>query len=49
VTVLYYGIEIWFHSHLAFDLKRRIRAVHYRAMRLIYEVKSGTQPSMGNP
>jgi len=35
-SVLYYGIEIWYHPHLAFDLKRRVRAAHYRAMRLVY-------------
>jgi len=33
---LYYGAEVWFHRHLAFHLKRKIRTAHYRALRLVY-------------
>lgn len=35
-SILNYGLEIWFHPRLSFHLKRRIRGLHYRAMRLIY-------------
>jgi len=35
-SVLYYGIEIWFHRGLGFHLKRKIRSAHYRVLRLIF-------------
>jgi hypothetical protein len=35
-SVLYYGMEIWFHKHLMFHLKQKVRAAHYRALRLIH-------------
>lgn len=35
-SVLYYGIEVWFHRHLPFHLKQKIRSAHYRALRVIY-------------
>jgi hypothetical protein len=35
-SVLYYGIEVWFHRGLGFNLKRKIRSAHYRALRVIY-------------
>jgi len=35
-SVLLYGIEVWFHQHLAFHLKRRVRSIHYKAIRLVY-------------
>jgi len=35
-SVLLYGIEVWFHQHLAFHLKRRVRSIHYKVMRLVY-------------
>jgi hypothetical protein len=40
-SMLYYGIEVWFHKHLSFHLKQKIRACHYRALRLLY----GSDPS----
>ena len=33
---LYYGLEVWFHRGLGFHLKKKIRAAHYRALRLIF-------------
>jgi len=33
---MHYGIEVWFHPQLGFELKRRVRALHYKAMRVIY-------------
>jgi hypothetical protein len=35
-SVLYYGLEVWFHRNLPFKLKQRLRSAHYRALRLIY-------------
>ncbi len=35
-SVLYYGAEVWFHRHLSFHLKQKIRSAHYRALRLIH-------------
>ncbi len=35
-SVLYYGLEVWFHRHLRFDLKQKIRSAHYRALRVIH-------------
>lgn len=35
-SVLYYGIEVWFHRQLPFHLKQKIRSAHYRALRVIY-------------
>jgi hypothetical protein len=35
-SVLYYGCETWYHRHLSFHLKQRVRSCHYRALRLIY-------------
>ncbi len=35
-SVLYYGMEVWYHRHLSFKLKKRIRSAHYRALRLLY-------------
>jgi hypothetical protein len=32
-SILYYGIEIWYHRHLSFELKQKIRSAHYRALR----------------
>jgi len=34
--VLFYALEVWYHQHLGFHLKRRVRSVHYKAMRLVY-------------
>jgi len=35
-SVLFYGCEIWLHKHLSFYLKRKVRSVHYKALRIIY-------------
>jgi len=35
-SVLNYGMEIWFHHNLGFHHKRRIRALHYKALRTVY-------------
>jgi len=35
-SLLNYGLEVWYHPRLKFHLKRRIRALHYKAMRTIY-------------
>jgi hypothetical protein len=35
-SVLYYGIEVWYHRHLSSKLKNRVRSAHYRALRLLY-------------
>ena len=42
-SVLYYGLEVWFHRHLAFHLKQKIRSAHYRALRLVHGDKSREQ------
>jgi hypothetical protein len=34
-SILFYGCEIWFHKHLSFHLKQKIKSGHYRALRLI--------------
>ena len=39
-SVLYYGLEVWFHRHLPFNLKQKIRSAHYRALRVIYGDRS---------
>jgi len=44
-SVLYYGAEIWYHRHLAFHLKQKIRAAHYRALRLVFG-KNNTRDSL---
>ena len=33
---LYYGLEVWYHRHLSFHLKQKIRSAHYRALRVIH-------------
>ena len=35
-SILYYGIEVWYHRGLSFHLKHKIKSAHYRAMRVIY-------------
>jgi len=35
-SVFNYGMEVWYHGNLGFHNKRRVRALHYRALRLIY-------------
>ena len=35
-SVLYYASEAWFHRHLGFHLKQKIRSAHYRALRTIF-------------
>ncbi len=35
-SVLYYGLEVWFHRHLAYHLRQKVFSAHYRALRLIY-------------
>jgi len=35
-SVLMYGCGVWFHRHLFFHLKQRVRASQYRALRLVY-------------
>ncbi len=42
-SVLYYGLEVWFHRHLAFHLKQKVRSAHYRALRLIHGDKPRDQ------
>lgn len=45
-SVLYYGIELWYHRNLAFHLKQKIRSAHYRALRLIHGEKTRDQLDM---
>ncbi len=33
---LYYGVEVWYHCHLSFHSKQKIRTAHYRGLKLIY-------------
>lgn len=35
-SVMNYGMEVWFHPALAFHHKRKIRALHYKALRLVF-------------
>jgi len=35
-SVLMYGSEVWYHKHLSFNLKQRIRSTHYKALRITY-------------
>ncbi len=43
-SVLYYGLEVWFHRNLSFKLKQRLRSAHYRALRLVFgKEKSRTE------
>jgi len=35
-SVLFYGCEVWYHKHLSFFLKQRVRSAHYRALRLVF-------------
>jgi len=35
-SVLFYGNEVWFHKHLSFLNKQKIRSVYYKALRVIF-------------
>ncbi len=35
-SILYYAIQVWYHKHLAFHLKQKVRSCHYRALRLLH-------------
>lgn len=40
---LYYGLEVWYHRHLSFHLKQKVRSAHYRALRVIHGSKTRSE------
>ena len=40
-------MEVWYHKHLGFNLKRKIKSSHYRALRVVHpDVKSRAELDM---